>query len=83
MRENKEEDSIGTAQGVTPMPKHIPFPDFPGSSEIVNELLMFLFTTCAATMQFINIYRTNWWLPIPQVTHSMVVSMYIQNYPGL
>lgn len=69
---NKEDDSAYVSQYATPMPKHIPFPDYPGSSEILNELLMFLFTTCAAAMQFINIYRTNWWLPQSQMTNTMV-----------
>ncbi|XP_065366660.1 transmembrane protein 39A [Calliphora vicina] len=73
MRDNKEEDTSGIGQSAIPMPKHIPFPDYPGSSEILNELLMFLFTTCAAAMQFINIYRTNWWLPHSQITNTMNV----------
>lgn len=72
MPDNKEEESSGITQSATPMPKHIPFPDYPGSSEILNELLMFLFTTCAAAMQFINIYRTNWWLPQTPITNTMV-----------
>lgn len=55
-----------------PMPKHIPFPDFPGSSELINELIMFLFITFAAAMQFINLYRTMWWVPESNTTRTVV-----------
>uniref|UniRef100_A0A034VQ49 Transmembrane protein 39A n=1 Tax=Bactrocera dorsalis TaxID=27457 RepID=A0A034VQ49_BACDO len=56
-----------------PMPKHIPFPDFPGSSELINELIMFLFITFAAAMQFINLYRTMWWVPDSNTTRTVNV----------
>ncbi|XP_067627803.1 transmembrane protein 39A [Eurosta solidaginis] len=56
-----------------PMPKHIPFPDYPNSSELINELVMFLFITFAAAMQFINIYRTLWWLPESNIKHTVNV----------
>lgn len=77
MRENsKEDEPIAVQQhtNVTPMPKHIPFPDPASSSELLNELIMFLFTTCASSMQFINIFRTNWWIPgiQSQITNTVV-----------
>ncbi|XP_068147499.1 transmembrane protein 39A [Drosophila tropicalis] len=45
------------------LPKHIQFPDHSSTSEWLSELLMSAFTMGAAIVQFINIYRTNWWLP--------------------
>lgn len=62
---------MGTQQ-VT-MPKHIPFPEHATTSEWLSELIMCAFTMGAAIVQFINIYRTNWWLPQFQTRH-MVVS---------
>ncbi|XP_036332947.1 transmembrane protein 39A-A [Rhagoletis pomonella] len=59
----------------TPMPKHIPFPEFSGSSELINELVMFLFTTFASAMQFINIYRTLWWMPESYIKHTVNVHL--------
>ncbi|KAH8415774.1 hypothetical protein KR222_000767 [Zaprionus bogoriensis] len=50
------------SQQVT-MPKHIPFPEHATTSEWLSELIMCAFTMGAAIVQFINIYRTNWWLP--------------------
>ncbi|XP_054740387.1 transmembrane protein 39A [Anastrepha obliqua] len=60
---------------VAPMPKHIPFPEFSGSSEVINELVMFLFITFAAAMQFINIYRTLWWLPESNIKHTVNIHL--------
>lgn len=54
------------------MPKHISFPKVPGNSELLHELILFLFTTCVAMMQFINIYRTHWWLPNSHMTEYVV-----------
>ncbi|XP_030370528.1 transmembrane protein 39A [Scaptodrosophila lebanonensis] len=52
------------------MPKHIPFPDqYATTSEWVSELIMCAFTMGAAIIQFINIYRTNWWLPQSYTRH--------------
>ncbi|CAD7011640.1 unnamed protein product [Ceratitis capitata] len=56
-----------------PMPKHIPFPEFTGSSELINEFVMFLFITFATAMQFINIYRTIWWVPESNTYHAVNV----------
>ena len=46
-----------------PPPKHIPFPDIPQASEILNEFFMFTFATISAGLQFLNLYRTVFWLP--------------------
>ncbi|ALC42458.1 CG13016, partial [Drosophila busckii] len=50
------------AQQVT-MPKHIPFPEHSTTPEWLSELIMCCFTMGATIVQFINIYRTNFWLP--------------------
>lgn len=55
-----------------PPPKHIPFPDMPQTSELLNELLMFVYTSLAASMQFLHLYRTVWWLPDAQSSHALV-----------
>lgn len=55
-----------------PPPKHIPFPDVPQTSEIFNELVMFVYTSLAASMQFLHLYRTVWWLPDSHTSHALV-----------
>jgi len=54
------------------MPKHIPFPEHATTSEWLSELIMCAFTMGAAIVQFINIYRTNWWLPQFHTRHMVV-----------
>lgn len=58
----------------TPLPKHIPFPDVPSSSEIFNEFYIFLFSLIAAGAQFMHLYRTVWWLPDSYTNHTIVIS---------
>ncbi|KAH8299858.1 hypothetical protein KR044_007098 [Drosophila immigrans] len=62
------------AQQVT-MPKHIPFPEHATTSEWLSELIMCAFTMGAAIVQFINIYRTNWWLPHLHTRHMVNIEL--------
>uniref|UniRef100_A0A1B0G7N3 Uncharacterized protein n=1 Tax=Glossina morsitans morsitans TaxID=37546 RepID=A0A1B0G7N3_GLOMM len=71
MRDNSKEEEYSSTHSIMAMPKHISFPEFANSSELLNESMMFLFTTCAAAMQFINIYRTNWWLPHSNINNTL------------
>lgn len=59
----------------TPLPKHIPFPDVPTSSEILNEFYIFLFSLIATGAQFMHLYRTVWWLPDSYTNHTIVSSI--------
>lgn len=56
-------------------PKHIPFPDVPQNSELLNELVMFVYTSLAASMQFLHLYRTVWWLPESHSSHALVTTL--------
>lgn len=56
----------------TPLPKHIPFPDVPSSSEILNEFFIFMFSLISAGAQFMHLYRTVWWLPDSYTNHTIV-----------
>lgn len=53
-------------------PKHIPFPNIPMNGELLFEIIMFVFTTAAAGLQFLQIYRSVWWLPHAYTHHAMV-----------
>lgn len=55
-----------------PPPKHIPFPDVPQPSEIMAELVMFMYTALAASTQFLHLYRSVWWLPDSNSTQAVV-----------
>ncbi|VVD00637.1 unnamed protein product [Leptidea sinapis] len=44
-------------------PKHIPFPYIPQDGELLFEVMTFVFLLVATGLQFLNLYRTAWWLP--------------------
>lgn len=69
-----ELSSVNNGNGFTnyPLqPKHTRFPDVPYSSELVNELMIFLYTMIATAMQFLHLYRTVWWLPESNTSQTM------------
>ncbi|XP_047519639.1 transmembrane protein 39A [Pieris napi] len=52
-------------------PKHIPFPYIPQDGELLFEIMTFTFLAVAAGLQFLNLYRTAWWLPTSYTTQAM------------
>ncbi|CAG4935412.1 unnamed protein product [Parnassius apollo] len=52
-------------------PKHIPFPYIPQDGELLFEFMTFIFTLVAAGLQFLNLYRTVWWLPHSYTNQAM------------
>ncbi|XP_068633812.1 transmembrane protein 39A [Battus philenor] len=52
-------------------PKHIPFPYIPQDGELLFEFMTFVFTLVAAGLQFLNLYRTAWWLPHSYTNQAM------------
>lgn len=64
-------------------PRHIPFPNIPYDGDLLFESMMFVFTALAAGSQFLNLYRTVWWLPHSYTSQTMVsllLYQYIQHY---
>lgn len=77
LQSTKFEHELANGNGFTSyplQPKHIRFPDVPYSSELVNELMIFLYTMIATAMQFLHLYRTVWWLPESNTSQTMVNS---------
>uniref|UniRef100_A0A1B6DBM3 Transmembrane protein 39A n=1 Tax=Clastoptera arizonana TaxID=38151 RepID=A0A1B6DBM3_9HEMI len=52
-------------------PKHVPVPSLPHDSNVMFEIIMFVFTTMATFLQFLNLYRSVWWLPHSYTSYSM------------
>ncbi|XP_045499212.1 transmembrane protein 39A [Colias croceus] len=57
-------------EGPSP-PKHIPFPFIPLDGELLFEIMTFIFLAVATGLQFLNLYRTAWWLPTSYTTQAM------------
>ncbi|CAG9787638.1 unnamed protein product [Diatraea saccharalis] len=58
------------AEGPIP-PKHIPFPYIPQDGTLLFETMTFVFLLVAAGLQFLNLYRTAWWLPHSYTNQAM------------
>ncbi|PZC78189.1 transmembrane protein 39A [Helicoverpa armigera] len=52
-------------------PKHIPFPYIPQDGTLLFEAMTFVFTLVATGLQFLNLYRTAWWLPHSYTNQAM------------
>ncbi|XP_022827809.1 transmembrane protein 39A [Spodoptera litura] len=52
-------------------PKHIPFPYIPQDGNLLFEAMTFVFTLVATGLQFLNLYRTAWWLPHSYTNQAM------------
>lgn len=56
---------------ITP-PKHMSIPDIPRISELGFETLMLVFSLMSLALQYLNIYRTVFWLPHSHTKYAMV-----------
>ncbi|XP_059057452.1 transmembrane protein 39A [Achroia grisella] len=63
-------DTIKRTDGTMP-PKHIPFPYIPQDGTLLFETMTFIFTLVATGLQFLNLYRTIWWLPNSNTDQAM------------
>ncbi|KAL0830797.1 hypothetical protein ABMA28_002915 [Loxostege sticticalis] len=61
---------IKLADGPVP-PKHIPFPYIPQDGTLLFEAMTFVFSLVATGLQFLNLYRTAWWLPHSYTNQAM------------
>lgn len=52
-------------------PKHMPMPALPSDSNIMFEVMMFLYTAAAVFLQFLHLYRSVWWLPDSNSSQTM------------
>lgn len=71
-QQSMQTNGQGNESSYPSQPKHLRFPDVPYNSELFNELILFAYTTVAAAMQFLHLYRTVWWLPESNTSQSMV-----------
>lgn len=57
-------------------PKHIPVPDLPPSSELCFEFDSFGFCFLAMMGQYVNLYRSVFWLPYSHNDDALVSFLY-------
>jgi len=59
MGPRKDEDQVMASQ----YPQAVPIPDIPHDSSLTFEIIMFVYVTAALGLQYLNLYRSVWWLP--------------------
>jgi len=61
--------------GATPSvvaPRHVQLPDIPVDNNVLFELLVFIYSTLVLGLQYINLYKTVWWLPHSSAHYGLV-----------
>ena len=54
------------------LPKHASIPEIPGDSNLYFEVMLFIFGGIVMCLQFINLYKTVWWLPHSHSNYALV-----------
>jgi hypothetical protein len=62
-----EDDPVGPLS----YPQAVPIPDIPHDSAVTFEVIMFLYTGAALALQYLNLYRSVWWLPHSYTSQAM------------
>lgn len=61
--------------GATPgivAPRHVQLPDIPIDNNVLFELLVFIYSALVLGLQYINLYKTVWWLPHSSAHYGLV-----------
>ncbi|KAL3883145.1 hypothetical protein ACJMK2_029438 [Sinanodonta woodiana] len=53
------------------LPKHANIPEIPGDSNISFEAMLYIFGVIVMCMQYINLYKTVWWLPHSHANYAL------------
>ena len=67
-----EEREVGSGSTLLVLPKHAHIPDIPQESNLVYEMLVFVFAMISLALQYISLYKTVWWLPHSHVNYALV-----------
>ncbi len=67
----EDKDSNPLAALVLP-PKHAHIPDLPVDGNLLFETMVFVFSVIALGLQYINLYKTVWWLPHSHAKYALV-----------
>ena len=54
------------------LPKHAHIPDIPRDTNVSFEVMMYVFGFIVMCLQYINLYKTVWWLPHSHANYALV-----------
>ena len=63
---------MGVTSSMLVLPRHAHVPDIPMDCNVIFEALMFVFSLISLGLQYINLYRTVWWLPHSHAKYALV-----------
>ena len=66
-----EDDTAGSMASLMP-PKHAHVPEVPVDGNLIFEGIMFVFSVMCLCLQYINLYKTVWWLPHSHSNYALV-----------
>ena len=55
-------------------PRHVHLPDIGADSNVFFEALVFMYSAMALGLQYVNLYKTVWWLPHSSANYALVFS---------
>jgi len=67
--------SPGAAVGIM-APRHVHLPDIPLDNNVLFELLVFIYSAMVLGLQYVNLYKTVWWLPHSSAHYGLVRCVY-------
>ena len=67
----ERENVIPIASMVT-LPKHGFLPDIPRESNLLFEFLLYMLGVIILLLQYVNLYKTVWWLPHSHANYALV-----------
>lgn len=80
--EDRDTNMVPLAQ-MAVLPKHCHLPEIPSDPNMSFEAMLYFFGVIAMGLQYINLYRTVWWLPHSHANYALVTdtsSIYNFNY---
>lgn len=54
------------------LPKHAHIPEIPGDTNVSFEVMLYIFGFIVMCLQYINLYKTVWWLPHSHANYALV-----------
>jgi len=63
--------SPGSAVGIV-SPRHVHLPDIPLDNNVLFELIVFVYSALVLGLQYVNLYKTVWWLPHSSAHYGLV-----------
>lgn len=73
--EDRDTNMVPLAQ-MAVLPKHCHLPEIPSDPNMSFEAMLYFFGVIAMGLQYINLYRTVWWLPHSHANYALVIIIF-------